>query len=57
MLQQIDRVINQPVTDDPAYLEGLQREVRLAARLSHRGSISRGNRYYSLRVYGQSEFI
>ena len=29
------KVINQPVADDPAYLEALQREARLAARLSH----------------------
>ena len=27
------KVINQPVTDDPAYLEALQREARQAARL------------------------
>ena len=29
------KVINQPVTDDPQYLEALQREARLAARLDH----------------------
>jgi len=29
------KVINQPVADDPAYLEALQREAKLAARLSH----------------------
>ena len=29
------KVINQPVTDDPAYLEALQREARLAAGLHH----------------------
>ena len=29
------KVINQPVTDDPAYLEALQREARLAASLDH----------------------
>jgi len=29
------KVINQPVTDDPQFLEALQREPRLAARLSH----------------------
>jgi len=29
------KVINQPVADDPAYLEALQREARLAASLSH----------------------
>ena len=29
------KVINQNIEDDPAYLEALQREARLAARLSH----------------------
>ena len=29
------KIINQPVTDDPEYLEALQREARLAARLDH----------------------
>ena len=29
------KVINQPVTDDPQYLEALQREARLAARQDH----------------------
>ena len=29
------KVINQPVTDDPEFLESLQREPRLAARLTH----------------------
>ncbi len=29
------KVINQPVTDDPQYLEALQREARLAAGLDH----------------------
>jgi len=29
------KVINQPVADDPVYLEALQREARLAARLDH----------------------
>ena len=29
------KIINQPVTDDPQYLEALQREARLAARLDH----------------------
>ena len=29
------KVINQSVTDDPLYLEALQREARLAARLDH----------------------
>jgi serine/threonine protein kinase len=29
------KVINQPVTDDPQYLEALQREARLAASLDH----------------------
>ena len=29
------KVINQPVSDDPAYLEALQREGRLAAGLDH----------------------
>ena len=29
------KVINQPVTDDPQYLEALQREARLASSLDH----------------------
>jgi len=29
------KVINQPVTDEPEYLEALQREARLASRLDH----------------------
>ena len=29
------KIINQPVADDPQYLEALQREARLAARLDH----------------------
>ena len=29
------KLINQPVTDDPQYLEALQREARLAAALDH----------------------
>ena len=29
------KVINQNIEDDPAYLEALQREARLAARLDH----------------------
>ena len=29
------KVINQPVADDPQYLEALQREARLAAGLDH----------------------
>ena len=29
------KVINQPITDDPQYLEALQREARLAAGLDH----------------------
>ena len=29
------KVLNQPVTDDPAYLEALQREAQLAAGLDH----------------------
>ena len=29
------KVINQPVADDPQYLEALQREAMLAARLDH----------------------
>ena len=29
------KVINQSTEDDPAYLEALQREARLAARLDH----------------------
>ena len=29
------KIINQPVTDDPEYLEALQREARLAASLDH----------------------
>ena len=29
------KVINQPVTDDPEFLESLQREPRFAARLTH----------------------
>ena len=29
------KVINQPVTNDPEFLEALQREPRLAARIAH----------------------
>ena len=29
------KVVNQPVADDPRYLEALQREARLAAELDH----------------------
>ncbi|MDP6495285.1 MAG: hypothetical protein QGI09_07690, partial [Dehalococcoidia bacterium] len=36
------KVINQPVTDDPQYLEALQREARLAAGLDHPNIIAGG---------------
>ena len=47
------KVINQPVTDDPQYLEALQREARLAARLDHPNV----TRVYDFQVEDGTAFI
>ena len=47
------KVINQPVTDDPAYLEALQREARLAAGLDH----SNITLVHDFQVEGDSAYI
>ncbi len=47
------KVINQPVTDDPAYLEALQREARLAAGLDHPNI----TRVHDFQVEGDTAYI
>ena len=47
------KVINQPVTDDPQYLDALQREARLAARLDHPNV----TRVYDFQVEDGTAFI
>ena len=47
------KVINQPVTDDPQYLEALQREARLAASLNHPNI----TRVYDFQVEGDIAYI
>lgn len=47
------KVINQPVTDDPQYLEALQREARLAARLDHPNI----TRVHDFQVEGDTAYI
>ena len=47
------KVINQPVTDDPQYLEALQREARLAAGLDH-PNITRG---HGFQMEGDTAYI
>jgi len=47
------KVINQPVTDDPAYLEALQSEARLAAGLDHPNITT----VYDFQVEGDTAYI
>ena len=47
------KVINQPVTDDPQYLEALQREARLAASLDHPNITT----VYDFQVEGDNAYI
>ena len=47
------KIINQPVTDDPLYLEALQREARLAASLDHPNI----TRVHDFQVEGDTAFI
>jgi len=47
------KVINQPVTDDPQYLEALQREARLAAWLDHPNI----TRVHDFQVEGDTAYI
>lgn len=47
------KVINQPVGDDPAYLEALQREADLAVRLDHPNITAT----YDFQVEGDTAYI
>ena len=47
------KVINQPVTDDPQYLEALQRETRLASSLDHPNITT----VYDFQVEGDTAYI
>ena len=47
------KVINQPVTDDPQYLEALQREARLAGGLDHPNITT----VYDFQLEGDSAYI
>ena len=47
------KIINQPVTDDPEYLEALQREARLAASLDHPNV----TRVHDFQVEGDTAYI
>ena len=47
------KIINQPVTDDPEYLEALQREARLASNLEHPNV----TRVHDFQVEGDTAYI